>query len=160
MMDPKIVLKEAAAVLDISEKQALSRLEELKLPFYKVVNLAYFGHTSAVDFFNFKLNPQAIAFQIVKGGTGKTSIAAAFAVRANLYGLKVLCIDLDQQGNLTHTFAVNPENYPVMIDILAEGYSYEQAITKVSPGLHVLASRIENALIDDVIKLKKSTAEV
>lgn len=155
MMDPKMIVKEAAATLNISEKQARARLEELKLPFYKVGNVSYFSHTSAIDFFRFNSKPQAIAFQIVKGGTGKTSIASAFAVRANLYGLKVLCIDLDQQGNLTHSFGVDAENYPVMVDILAEGYTYEQGITKVSPGLYVLASRIENALIDDVIKLKK-----
>ena len=154
-MDPKMIVKEAAAVLNISEKQAIARLENLKLSFYKNPNVSYFDYNSARDFFNLKIKPQAIAFQIVKGGTGKTSLASAFAIRANLYGLKVLCIDLDQQGNLTQTFGVNAENYPVMIDIIAEGYSYEQAITKVYPGLYVLASRIENALIDDVIKLKK-----
>jgi chromosome partitioning protein len=159
-MDPKMIVKEAAASLDISEQQALTRLAELKLSFYQSTNLNYFGHTSAKDFFNFKMQPRSIAFQIVKGGTGKTSLASAFAVRANLYGLKVLCIDLDQQGNLTHTFNVNAEEHPVMIDILAEGYSYEQAITKVYPGLYVLASRIENALIDDVIKLKKLPLEI
>ncbi len=160
MMDPKMLLKEAGLALSISEKQVVTRLEELKLPFYKSSNLAYFGHTSARDFFNLEKNPQVIAFQIVKGGTGKTSLASAFAVRANLYGLKVLCVDLDQQGNLTHTFGINAENYPVIIDILAEGYSYEQAVTKVYPGLFLLASRIENALIDDVIKLKQLPLEM
>lgn len=160
MIDPKMLVKEAAYALNISEKDVLSKLEHLKLPFYKSSNLSYFGYTSATDFFNLAKIPKAIAFQIVKGGTGKTSLASAFAVRANLYGLKVLCIDLDQQGNLTHTFNVNAENYPVMIDLLAEGYSYEQAITKVNSGLYVLASRIENALIDDVIKLKKLPLEI
>jgi len=160
MMDPKMLIKEAALALNISEKEVLSRLEYLKLSFYKSSNLAYFSHSSAKDFFNIEQTPKAVAFQIVKGGTGKTSLASAFAIRANLYGLKVLCIDLDQQGNLTHTFSINAENYPVMVDILAEGYSYEQAITKVYPGLYLLASRIENALIDDVIKLKKLPLEI
>ena len=160
MMDPKMLIKEAALALNISEKEVLSKLEYLKLSFYKSSNLAYFSHNSARDFFNLEQNPKAIAFQIVKGGTGKTSLASAFAIRANLYGLKVLCIDLDQQGNLTHTFNINAENYPVMVDILAEGYSYEQSITKVYPGLYLLASRIENALIDDVIKLKKLPLEI
>ncbi len=160
MMDPKMIVKEAALALSISEKQVIARLEDLKLSFYKSSNLSYFGYTSAKDFFSLDKQPQSIAFQIVKGGTGKTSLASAFAIRANLYGLKVLCIDLDQQGNLTHTFNVNAENYPVMIDILAEGYSYDQAITKVYPGLYLLASRIENALVDDVIKLKKLPLEI
>ena len=160
MMDPKMIVKEAAASFGISEQQALVRLAELKLSFYQSTNLNYFGYASAKDFFDFKIAPRSIAFQIVKGGTGKTSLASAFAVRANLYGLKVLCIDLDQQGNLTNTFNINAEDYPVMIDILAEGYSYEQAITKVYPGLYLLASRIENALIDDVIKIKKLPLEI
>lgn len=158
-MDPKMILKEAALSLNITEKQAISRLLDLKLPFFKSNTLSYFGHTSAKDFFNLKINPQAIAFQIVKGGTGKTSLASSFAVRANLYGLKVLCIDLDQQGNLTQAFNVNANDYPAMIDILAEGYAYEQAISKIYPGLYILPSRIENALIDDVIKLKKLPLE-
>ena len=97
----------------------------------------------------------AVAFQIIKGGTGKTSLASAFAIRANLYGLRVLCIDLDQQGNLTHTFDVDAEAVPVMIDILAEDYRFEDAITRVYPGMDLISSRIENALIDDVIKLKE-----
>jgi chromosome partitioning protein len=160
MMDPKMLIKEAAIALNITEKEVLSKLETLKLSFYKSSNLAYFGHNSAKEFFNIERNPKVVAFQIVKGGTGKTSLASAFAVRANLYGLKVLCIDLDQQGNLTHTFNINAENYPVMIDILAEGYTYEQAITKVYPGLYLLSSRIENALIDDVIKLRKLPLEI
>lgn len=150
-----MIVKEVATTFSISEKQIISRLEKLKLSFYKNSSLAYFDYNSAKEFFNLSIRPQAIAFQIVKGGTGKTSLASAFAIRANLYGLKVLCIDLDQQGNLTQTFGVNAENYPVMIDIIAEGYTYEQAITQVYPGLYVVASRIENALIDDVIKLKK-----
>ena len=91
----------------------------------------------------------------VRRGTGKTSLACAVAVRANLYGLRVLCIDLDQQGNLTHSFGVDAESLPVMVDILAENYAYEDAIVRVYPGMDVLASRIENSLLDDVIKLRR-----
>ena len=75
-------------------------------------------------------------------------------MRANLYGLRVLCIDLDQQGNLTQTFGVDADTVPVMIDILAEDYSFADAITRVYQGMDLVSSRIENALIDDVIKMK------
>ena len=102
-----------------------------------------------------KFDSKIIAFQIVKGGTGKTTVAREFAIRANFYGAKVLCIDLDQQGNLSSAFGVDANRVPIMVDILAEGYAYQDAITKVSPGLDLLASRIENALLDDVIRLKK-----
>jgi chromosome partitioning protein len=116
---------------------------------------SYFEHDTAKEVFRLKLPARAVAFQIIKGGTGKTSLAQSFAIRASLYGLKVLCIDLDQQGNLTSTFTVDAESYPIMVDILAEGYSFESAIIKATPGIDLLASRIENALLDDVIKLKQ-----
>lgn len=158
-MNPKMTLKDAAHFLEISTKQAHKTLVDLELPFYKAQNTVYFGHSTAKQLFKLEKEPTAIAFQIVKGGTGKTSLASAFAIRASLYGLQVLCIDLDQQGNLTQTFHIDAENLPVMVDILAEGYSYESAITRVYPGLDLLSSRLENALIDDVIKLKQLSLE-
>ena len=154
-MNPKMTAKDAAGFLGVSTKQVHKYLMQEQLPFAKSQSSVHFGYATARKLFNLDSYPKAIAFQIVKGGTGKTSLACAFAIRANLYGLKVLCIDLDQQGNLTHTFSVDADNLPVMIDILAEGYSYQESITRVYPGLDLLSSRIENALIDDVIKLKK-----
>lgn len=154
-MNPKMTSKEAAAFLGISPRQVYKRLIEAELPFMRSGSTIYFGYPTARQLFRLATKPKAIAFQIVKGGTGKTSLACAVAVRANLYGLRVLCIDLDQQGNLTNSFGVDAETLPVMIDILAEGYSYDEAITRVFPGMDILASRIENALLDDVIKLKR-----
>lgn len=154
-MNPKMTSKEAADFLGISPRQVYKRLIETELPFMRSGSTIYFGYPTARQLFRLSPRPKAVSFQIVKGGTGKTSLACAVAVRANLYGLRVLCIDLDQQGNLTNSFGVDAETLPVMIDILAEGYSYEEAITRVYPGMDILASRIENALLDDVIKLKR-----
>lgn len=147
--------KDAADFLGISPRQVYKRLIEAELPFMRNGSAIYFGYPTARQLFRLEVAPKAVAFQIVKGGTGKTSLACAVAVRANLYGLRVLCIDLDQQGNLTNSFGVDAEQLPVMIDILAEGYSFDEAITRVYPGMDILASRIENALLDDVIKLKR-----
>jgi chromosome partitioning protein len=159
-MNPKMTVRDAAKFLNTSYKEVYQLLLDADLPFSNVKSksepfgISYFNHSTAKHLFNIDRKPVAIAFQIVKGGTGKTSIASAFAVRANLYGLKVLCIDLDQQGNLTHTFNVDAEVMPVMVDILAEDYPFEDAITKVYSGMDLLSSRIENALLDDVIKMK------
>src|SRR5579872_2056878 len=49
---------------------------------------------------------QNISFQIVKGGVGKTSLSFSLARRAAHYGVKVLVIDFDQQGNLTRSFDI------------------------------------------------------
>ena len=153
-MDPKMTLRDAAEVLKILPAELRHRLKEQHLTFVDRNSFSYFGHDTAREIFRLKLQPRAVAFQIIKGGTGKTSLAHAFAIRASLYGLKVLCIDLDQQGNFTSTFTVDAERYPIMVDILAEGYSFAAAITQAVPGIDLLASRIENALLDDVIKLK------
>jgi chromosome partitioning protein len=154
-MNPKMTSKDAADFLGISTRQVYKRLLDEDLPHTRIGSYVYFGYPSARQLFRLGVKPKAISFQIVKGGTGKTSLACAVAVRANLYGLRVLCIDLDQQGNLTNSFGVDAESLPVMVDILAENYSYEDAITRVYPGMDVLASRIENALLDDVIKLRR-----
>jgi len=159
-MTPKMTIRDAADFLGIAEVQVHKLLLDNDLPFSasqgkgRAIGLSHFSYSTAKKIFKLHQSPKAIAFQIVKGGTGKTSIASAFAVRANLYGLKVLCIDLDQQGNLSHTFEVDAESLPVMVDILAEDYAFTDAITNIYPGLDLIASRIENALIDDVIKLK------
>lgn len=159
-MNPKMTVKDAAKFLNVSYKQIHQLLLDGDLPFSQVKNkgesfgTSYFNYSTAKHIFHVDKRPVAVAFQIVKGGTGKTSLASAFAVRANLYGMRVLCIDLDQQGNLTHTFDVDAESVPVMIDVLAEGYPFQNAITRVYSGMDLIASRIENALIDDVIKLK------
>lgn len=154
-MNPKMTVKDAAEFLKISSRNVYKRLLDYGMPFTREGRHIYFSYTTARYLFNLSLKPKIVALQIVKGGTGKTSLACALAVRANLYGLRVLCIDLDQQGNLTSSFGVEAESLPVMVDILAEGYKYEEAITRVYPGMDILASRIENALLDDVIKLKK-----
>jgi len=154
-MNPKITSKEAAEFLGTSARQIYKRMVAAELPYMRSGSTVYFGYPTARQLFRLMVPPKAVSFQIVKGGTGKTSLACAVAVRANLYGLRVLCIDLDQQGNLTNSFGVDADSLPVMIDILAEGYTYEEAITRVYPGMDILASRIENALLDDVIKLKR-----
>jgi chromosome partitioning protein len=155
VMNPKMTSKDAAEVLGISSRQVFKRLISADLPFVRNGTTVHFGYPTARQLFRLAGPSKAVSFQIVKGGTGKTSLACAVAVRANLYGLRVLCIDLDQQGNLTNSFGVDAEATPVMVDILAEGYSFDEAITRVYPGMDILASRIENALLDEVIKLKR-----
>src|SRR5690606_15258754 len=101
-MNPKMTVRDAATFLKLPEKKIVNQLIALDLPFSRLQNSYYFDHIAARQLYKLKRKPKSIAFQIIKGGTGKTSLAQAFAVRANLYGFKVLCIDLDQQGNLTH----------------------------------------------------------
>ncbi len=52
---------------------------------------------------------KVIAIANQKGGTGKTTTALAFAQAAQLKSLKVLCVDLDGQANLTAALKATPE---------------------------------------------------
>lgn len=151
----KITATEAANLLGVTVQYIHKILKVRSLPSVKSQNRVYFGHRTAAALLNIKFSPRTVAFQIVKGGTGKTSIAHSFAIRANLYGARVLCIDLDQQGNLTQAFNHNANNSPVMIDIIKDGLPIRESIINISPGLDLLPSRIENAILDNFIMLNK-----
>ncbi len=154
-MNPKMTVLDAAVCLKKNKGWILSTLEERQLPFMKANQQIYFSHDTAKALFQFSFKPQLIVFQIVKGGTGKTSLVYEFAVRSSLYGAKVLCIDMDQQGNLTHAFQQDAEVVPVMIDVLADNHPLEQAIIPVMPGIDLVPSRFENSLLDEVLRQKK-----
>lgn len=155
----KMTASDAANFLNITVQGIHKTLKAKNLISYKSQNRVFFGYETSKELFRINFKKQVISFQIVKGGTGKTSLAHSFAVRANLYGCKVLCIDLDQQGNLTQTFGINASKLPVMIDILRENADVSQSIINISPGLDIIPSRIENATLDNFIMLEKHSIE-
>ena len=154
-MDSKMTAGEAAEFLGITVQAIHKQLKSRSLKFKKNQNRVYFSHETSRELFRIKFKQKMLAFQIVKGGTGKTSLVYSIATRANLYGAKVLCIDLDQQGNLTQAFKVNPEELPAMIDVLRAGIPIEQTIVNVGEGIDLIPSRIENAILDNAIILGK-----
>ena len=60
---------------------------------------------------------QILTFAVIKGGTGKTTTAAAIAQAAAKDGKHVLAIDLDPQANLTFTLAAD-QNAPGSYDLI------------------------------------------
>jgi chromosome partitioning protein len=54
-----------------------------------------------------------------KGGTGKTTTVRTLADAYRRTGLRVLCVDLDPQGNLSDYFDVPPDASPTVADVLA-----------------------------------------
>ncbi len=144
---------EAALFMDVSLQNIHKIIKAKELESFKSQNRVYFGHETAKTLFSLPIEKKIISFQIVKGGTGKTSLAYSFAIRANLYGARVLCIDLDQQGNLTHAFSVDAGNVPVMVDVIKNNASFSDGILNISPGLDLFPSRIENAVLDNALML-------
>lgn len=155
IIDAKMTATEAANFLGTTVQHIHKQLKQKKLFSQKNQNRVYFGYETSRELFGINFEPKTIAMQIVKGGTGKTSLTHAFAIRANLYGARVLCVDLDQQGNLTQAFKVYPKETPVMIDVLSENLPIEDAIVNISPGLDIIPSRIENAVLDNHLMLNK-----
>lgn len=153
-MNPKMTTLDAARCLRKSEAWVINCLEKQKLPFQKHQNQIYFGFEAAQKLFRLSFVPKVFVFQIVKGGTGKTSLVHEFAIRASLYGARVLCIDMDQQGNLTHAFNVKADSLPVMIDVLVDDYPLMETIVRIAPGIDLLPSRFENAMLDEAIRQK------
>lgn len=154
-IDIKIAASEAAQFLGVTLQYIHKQLKQKKLVSFKNQNRVYFGHKTARELFKIKFEKKIISFQIVKGGTGKTSITHSFALRANLYGARVLCIDIDQQGNLSQAFNIDAKNLPVMIDVISNNVDIKDAIIPISEGLDILPSRIENAVLDNFFMLNK-----
>lgn len=159
MINPKMTITDAAHCFGGNGASVYSLLLELGIPVQNSEETLYFDHNAAARFFQFQFSPNIIVFQILKGGTGKTSLAFEFAIRASLYGAKVLCVDLDQQGNLTQAFHQDADSVPVMIDHLAEEYSIFDSLLRVMDGIDLIPSRIENSMLDEVIAQKNLPLE-
>jgi chromosome partitioning protein len=97
---------------------------------------------------NFSFPNINVSFQIVKGGTGKTTLAYALAIRASHYGARVLAIDFDQQANLTRSFNVDARNETVWLNIVRDGVQAKESVIKVSPNLHLIPSNLNNSRLD------------
>lgn len=154
-MEPKMLVTDAAEALGLTVQALHNQIKRQKLPHQKSKNRVYFSYETAKQLFGMSFQPQVFSFQIVKGGTGKTSLCLGLGVRASLYGARTLLIDLDQQGNLTKACRVKTHDKPIMIELINQEMSIEEGIIPVYEGLDLLPSRIENALLDSNLMLKR-----
>lgn len=87
-----------------------------------------------------------IAFCNQKGGTSKTTSAAAFASALCSSGKKILCIDAAPQCNFTHLLATN-EAPPGIIELL-QGATVEKVIRNTPEADVIAGSERMAALLD------------
>jgi chromosome partitioning protein len=72
---------------------------------------------------------KVIAFANQKGGVAKTTTALNLAVAFKESGHRVLCVDMDPQGNLTMSQGVDPDKVEKsMFDVLVHRYPISQII--------------------------------
>jgi chromosome partitioning protein len=76
---------------------------------------------------------EIIVFANQKGGVAKTSTTTIFGQRMFYMGKKVLFIDLDPQGNMSHTLRASPKKATVMNVLLGE-ISISAAVQKIHYG--------------------------
>lgn len=101
---------------------------------------------------------KVIAFMICKGGVGKTTSTYFTAQRLSAYGARVLVIDGDPQGNLTSAFNLEQyqfevdEQTPILVDVITNECTMDDAIIAVTPTLHLIPSNPLNSNLEGKIR--------
>ena len=152
-MHPKMLAAVAAEFQDVSIQYVHKQIKSRELQHGKTKNRVFFGYDTAKELFDIEFSKKIISFEIVKGGTGKSTILHSLACCATLYGARVLCVDLDPQGNLTTAFSVDADNGPVLVDVIERDFEINDCIVPIIHGLDLIPSRIENVTLDNKIML-------
>ena len=75
--------------------------------------------------------PRVIAFANQKGGVAKTTTTLNLAVAFAEKGIRVLCVDMDPQGNLTMSQGIDPDTLETsMYDVLVHHMPIREVIRK------------------------------
>jgi chromosome partitioning protein len=78
-----------------------------------------------------KSGPKVIAFANQKGGVAKTTTTLNLAVAFAEKGHRVLCVDMDPQGNLTMSQGIDPDTVErSMYDVLVHRLSIREVVRK------------------------------
>ncbi len=150
-MQPKMTVAHAAEFLGVSAQAVHKQIKLKNIICPKLGNKLYLSFMQAKQLFNISFKHKVIVGQIVKGGTGKTTTIESVASCANTYGARILKIDADPQGNLTDACGIDPEEHPVLIDVINGDASIKDAVVNLSEGVDLIPSRIENVILDNVI---------
>ncbi|MBF0555702.1 MAG: ParA family protein [Nitrospirae bacterium] len=157
-LKPKLSINDAATMLGVTPQAVHLRVRNNQFKLSLSGNKQYLTHAEARAVFSDllpKYKKTIIAIHNVRGGVGKTTLANSIAVRASLYGAKVLCIDADKQGNLTESFNVDADGKKILFDLISDpALSIKDCIIPVTDGIDLIPSRIENSLIDRLINSK------
>jgi chromosome partitioning protein len=146
----RLAQREIAAILGITPHAVSLKASKLGLVPIRIGGKAFFGSSAVRQLVSTKdlTYPQGVvAFQMLKGGSTKTSSAFNLAVRLNQYGARVLAVDLDMQGNLSTAFGYQGEG-PVFFHVAAGECTIGDTIVRVSENLDLVPSTYDNSLLD------------
>lgn len=147
-----ITQNELADLFDITPQAAATQIKKENIETFKSGNKTALSPSAARAFMTsreIKYPSKIIAFQMLKGGSTKTSSAYNLAIRLNNYGAKVLVVDLDMQGNMTDAFNVEVnEEIPVLYHVATNECSIEDAVININEGLDLIPSDFENSVLE------------
>ena len=92
--------------------------------------------------------PRIVAVANQKGGVGKTTTAVNIAAALGMYGLKVLCIDLDPQGNASTALGIDADaRTPGVYEVLIGAQSLSDILVPCPqvPGVMVAPASVDLA---------------
>jgi chromosome partitioning protein len=99
---------------------------------------------------------KVVAFVNQKGGTGKTTIAQNLAVCFGLrHNKRLLCVDLDPQGNLSHGLVYDQINNPKTADrmLVVPKVDIDEYIISVRPNIDLIHNKFHEDLREAVNRL-------
>lgn len=102
----------------------------------------------------YKYKREILAFSIVKGGVGKTSLSHSFAIRASQYGARVLVIDIDQQANITQAFGIDEDDLPTLFEVIQQQVDIKDAILPITSNLHIIPSSMNMSFLDRYLQVQ------
>lgn len=149
-----ISLTDLAASLNITIQALHKYLKSNTLPAHLIGNRAYLTPETVRKVFEGRgigYKKLTLSFQMLKGGVAKTTTAMNIGLRANMYGVRVLLIDLDQQANLSFALGFEDPDAPVWTDILEGRARIQDTIRKISPSLHLIPSNLNNSICDRIL---------
>ncbi len=154
--------KEFAKILGISKSHLLKLEGDGKLPparrvqrgkvmhrFYTVEDIPVYR--DKLDMPPLLTKRRTQLFLNFKGGTGKSSLSAAWAYQLAELGLRVLAIDLDPQSHLTKCLGVAAalDKHKSLFDVLIEDVDINAAITTTSmPNLDLVPATLKMSVIE------------
>src|SRR5690242_19947165 len=99
-----VLQKDLGSLFGVTGQAICLQAQKSGIESFKVGNTAAFSPSSARQLMTlrgFSYPKQVFSFQMLKGGSTKTSCAFNLGIRLNQFGARVLFVDSDGQGNLT-----------------------------------------------------------
>lgn len=154
-----VLQKDLGSLFGITGQAICLQAQKSGIESFKVGNTAAFSPSAARQLMTlrgFSFPKQILSFQMLKGGSTKTSCAFNLGIRLNQYGARVLFIDSDGQGNLTSALGYDVKGTePVLYHLIEGSASLENAIVPVNDSLDLIPSDFDNAALDFLLTTKR-----